>query len=532
MQKLLSDISKGKLEDSLCGIAFKHIPAALALSDLETGKLVAANEYFMELVGYPLHILLGKTSQDLGLWPNWAHRNFLVNELEKHGTLRNREVLLRTAHRGILNILASFEHVQIGEREYVLGMAVDITERKRAAEKQEEAIAMAEAANQAKSTFLANMSHELRTPLTAVSGFTQLLHHLFAKDGSPDKAQVLQYLERIRRNTQHLENIVNDVLDLSKVESGKLEIQRLTFDLKEEVQNVIANFSEQARAKGISLMLEYDSTAPVTVETDPQRLNQVLTNLIANAIRFTSRGSILVAVRADNKLVELCVQDSGEGMDESKHKEIFEMFVQADSSISRKYGGTGLGLPISRKLARLMGGDVQLLWSTPGLGSVFSFTFAPGENAKFKAIASPPKKTPDVLPAQNKLPRTPQKGVQRLLGKKVLVVEDGTDNRELLAYFLKQAGASVSTAVNGQQGVDIAVGNNFDVVLMDVHMPGLDGYQATELLRERGCQIPVLAVTAAAMKDPRQDKSVFSAYLTKPFNSNDLVDAISTLCSH
>jgi signal transduction histidine kinase/ActR/RegA family two-component response regulator len=377
------------------------------------------------------------------------------------------------------------------------------------------------AASRAKSRFIANTSHELRTPLGAIIGFVDLV-----LDTNPDEKQKRQYLEVVRKNAHQLLQIVNEVLDLSKIEAEKIEIEKCSFQLKDLIEDIQSLMSLKAETKGLLFYIELDKPLPEIVYTDPLRLKQILINLIGNAIKFTSQGEVRVKVsqiQSSKNFITLQfdISDTGPGIDAEFEKYLFEAFSQADSSLVRKYGGTGLGLSLSRSLAKLLNGELVLQSSTPGKGSVFRL-----------------KIDIDILNQQTQTAVERKSGQieskQRdLIGKMILVVDDSMDNQILIKQYLSKAGAQVDLAENGQKAIDMIEinSNSYDVILMDLQMPVLDGYQTTKRLRENGCKIPIVAFTAHAMKEERDKAkaSGFNGYLTKPIERQVLISTLADI---
>ncbi|MCC6229976.1 MAG: PAS domain S-box protein [Phycisphaerales bacterium] len=373
-------------------------------------------------------------------------------------------------------------------------------------QKLEAARAEAEAANRAKSDFLARVSHEFRTPLNAVLGFTELVD---------DEASRVDALATIRCNAEHLLSLINDILDLSKIEAGKLKAASEPTDAISEIRHAVELHSQRAQAKGISLSCEVVNAPPGQIQSDPMRLRQILINLVGNAIKFTERGEVRVCVeyRADNRL-SVHVRDTGIGIDPRHLVSLFEPFQQVDSSMSRRSSGTGLGLSISKHLAEMLGGNITVQ-SEPGQGSVFALTISalPAKAIEREVQVGPP-------PAH----------VTPLEGLRVLLAEDGEDNQRLFCCFLKRAGAVVTLANNGQEAIEraqqaLAEGSPPQVLLMDMQMPILDGYEATSRLRAAGYSLPIVALTAHATLTDRQRclDAGCDDFATKPISARDLI---------
>ncbi|PWU17683.1 MAG: hypothetical protein C5B49_08380, partial [Bdellovibrio sp.] len=335
----------------------------------------------------------------------------------------------------------------------------------------------AEAANRAKTAFLANMSHEIRTPLGAVLGFAELL-----SDPKLTQMEREEYITTIQRSGSQLLSLINDVLDLSKIEADRLELEILEFDFRAFLKDLqsLAKAEMIARRRLIRISVECDPGVPAIIKSDPVRMRQIIINLVANAIKFTHHGSVELHVSLDSAnsaersatWLSIRVADTGVGMSREQQQNIFQAFSQADGTIARKYGGTGLGLVLARKIARQMGGDLVLESSEPERGSTFKVTL-PVHGSAGLAAASPAASAPTDWEA----------GVD-LTGVKVLVVEDCVENQLLIKRFLNLANAEVSVANNGREAVDLALNGLFDVVLMDIQMPEMDGREATQRLRQ------------------------------------------------
>lgn len=377
--------------------------------------------------------------------------------------------------------------------------------------KLEDATKRAQQANHFKSAFLANMSHEIRTPLTAIIGFSDILKDKNAQQSDWDYAG-----ESIARNGNHLLQIINDVLDISKIEAGKLDVECIPVALIELTREVASATSLSASTKGIDFQLSYDFPLPEMIITDPTRLRQVLINLINNAIKFTDYGSVSLEVGTsqDHEQLSFTVSDTGIGMTEDQISTIFDDFSQADLTTTRRFGGTGLGLSISQHLARKLNGDLQVL-STPGKGSRFTLEIKLEKPEGCKLLRSEP--IAETAPAQNYNDSTE---CSTMLSGKVLLAEDNKDNQRLISLYIRQLGAEVVIANNGKEALELALVDDFDLVLMDMQMPVMDGVEAMHMLRSTGCATPVIALTANAM---RQDKERCLAagctdFLTKPIS--------------
>ncbi|MGZ3769999.1 MAG: response regulator [Bdellovibrio sp.] len=385
----------------------------------------------------------------------------------------------------------------------------------------QEAKNAAQVASNEKLNFLATMSHELRTPLTSILGFSELLgeENLAAEEKKG-------LLTRVKRNGELLTRLIDEILDLSKIESGKIEIELMDVDLQELINDVIGVLSLQAQKKGIELRFKVEDGIPKTITTDPTRLRQILSNLIGNAIKFTSKGWVQVSVKAEPNanLVHFLIEDTGEGISSENAEKIFEPFVQADSSHTRRFGGTGLGLVLSRKIARTLGGDVNLIKSVPGKGSIFEATVELKKNIGMLngAVSYGDQK---VLVQQKSENTTLE---NQLNGIHILVVDDSKDNQLLVSLLLNHYGASVETASSGQEALGKTKNQEFDIVLMDIQMPQMDGYETVQLMRERDYKKPIIALSAYAMRSDLEKslESGFNDHVSKPINKSELIAAI------
>jgi len=378
----------------------------------------------------------------------------------------------------------------------------------------------AENANRLKSAFLANMSHEIRTPLGALMGFAELL-----EDPSLPIDQRQKFIQTIKRNGTALTNLIDDILDLSKVEAGHLEIIHEEICPVSLAEDVLALLGKMAEQKGIKLLFKTRGEIPYKIISDGNRIRQILMNIVGNAIKFTEKGTIEVILSSQkkwnqNSLLSIEVVDSGIGIPPDKLHKLFKPFTQADNSITRRFGGTGLGLTLSKKLAQLLGGDLVLEKSIPGEGSTFVVhIFA--RTVQEKAPEAVLVKAMNV--AEESLNTTGS-----LTGQKILVVEDSIDNQALMEIILKKKGAEVDFAGNGEDGLKKALSRDYDVVLMDIQMPIQDGYETVQKLKSKKYNKPIIALTAHAMADEKEKCIRVGCvdFLSKPINQKQLVDKI------
>jgi hypothetical protein len=385
----------------------------------------------------------------------------------------------------------------------------------------------AQAANETKSQFLANVSHELRTPLTAILGYGELLREQM-QDRS-DLAPFREPCEAICRNGEHLLGLINDLLDLAKIEAGKVTVERAPLSLRRLVAEIESAVRIKAAEQGLALHIQFVGAIPETIVSDATRLKQILLNLLGNAIKFTERGRVTLSVelttphgRPGPAMLQFTVADTGIGMTPKELARLFRPFMQADASTTRRFGGTGLGLTISRHLARLLGGDLTVT-SEPGRGSTFVATVDPGPlvGPRFSNEDQPQAAGPPPTPAAICLPY------------RILLAEDGPDNQRLIATLLKMAGAEVVVVENGRQCLEAALAAEgspqpFDLVITDVQMPEMDGYEASRRLRKAGFRRPILALTANAMQKDREMSLAAGcdAHIAKPIHRQSFYEAI------
>jgi PAS domain S-box-containing protein len=407
-----------------------------------------------------------------------------------------------------------FSETVLGQRRFYTGLVRDATARKKAEQVLIDAKNVADAASRAKSEFLANMSHEIRNPMTGVMGYADILL------GRLQDPKDIECVRTIKDSGQYLLQIVNDLLDLAKIESQGLELEREEIHLPTFLTDVYTLMEGAARAKSLPLVLKYDGMIPQKIEGDSKRLRQILMNLLSNAVKFTHQGGAELTVRYDTELRELQLQvsDSGIGMTEEQQKNLFKPFTQGDSSVTKAYGGTGLGLAITKRLVEALEGRISVM-SSPGQGSTFTVTLP------VRVLAGSAYRS---MAEESEIPRLAE---QESLGARVMVVEDQPDIRRLMEYFIADAGCSVTSFDSGEAALNAIEQRRdaFDVILMDMHMPRLDGYETTRRLRALGFTKPIVAVTAGAMAS--DEANCFAAgcsdYVSKPIDRAKLLEVIA-----
>ena len=491
--------------------ALEQCPVSVVITDLE-GRIEYANPKFTELTGYTLDEVLGQTSRILKSGDTSPEEYRQLWETIRtgewsgyfHNRKKNGELFWEAAR--ICPIRDSR-----GAPTHYLAVKEDITDRRRIEEALAQAKESAEAANRAKSEFLANMSHEIRTPMNGIIGFTQLTLQ------TPLAGDQRDYLETVESSGHALLRIINDILDFSKIEAGHLEMEREPFSLRETLAGAVSTVAPEAMGKGLDLSWDIEPAVPDALLGDSTRLRQVLLNLLGNAVKFTARGFIRVEVGAETvsggtAVLHFAVKDSGIGIPPSQQQAIFEPFQQADGSTTRKYGGTGLGLAISSRLAQHMRGRVWVE-SEVGRGSTFHVTASFGVGATASKTASERGESLD--------PDRPSLSL--------LVAEDDPISRTLASTALAHQGHKVTTAANGVEAIWLLEQRHFDLVLMDVQMPQMDGLEATARIRKRearlGGRVPIVAMTAHAMKGDRERclAAGMDDYISKPLDVSQML---------
>ncbi len=518
-EAMTAELSAAKASaDRLAEIA-RRTSNAVIITDRQ-GLVEWVNEGFTRISGYTLEEVRGRKPGDLLQGPKSDPAAARAMG-EAVRAVKPAKVEIVNYAKGGAEYRLSIEIVPLRDAEGVhtgfMAIESDITEQHAARE-------AAEAANRAKSAFLANMSHEIRTPLTAILGFADVLREDGNLDAAPEHR--LATIDTIRRAGNHLLTVINDMLDLSKIEANKMTVERVDTSLVKIVRDVESMMRPRAAAKGVTLTTVLGTPVPDRILSDPTRLRQMLINLVGNAVKFTDQGSVTVRVEVESgpsgPRLLIDVEDTGPGMTQEQASRLFQVFGQADDTVTRRFGGTGLGLTICRRLSSLMNGSVVLLRTEPGVGSCFRLELpleaVPGATmvADLDAVADAPAAPQHV-------------GV---LNGRILLAEDGIDNQRLIAFHLKKAGATVTVADNGRIALEkidaaIAAGEPFDLLVSDMQMPEMDGYTLARRLRQRGMTLPIVALTAHAMAEDRARcmEAGCDDYATKPIDKGALLAA-------
>jgi PAS domain S-box-containing protein len=527
LRRMLQHLDPSKAVPPRVRSALDTLAEGLIVLDNEH-RIVLANQAFAEIVGKPPEQLMGMAVSHLP-W-EYKHGATLaqggpwVDVLASGSPARGIMMRLRDPQSNLRSFSVNCSPVLGGEGETrgVLVSLDDVTRLEQNELELRKTKDEAESANRAKSDFLARMSHEIRTPMNAILGFADILRRGYEESA----AERQEYLETIHSSGQHLLDLINDILDLSKIEAGKLEFETSRCSPHALISEVASILSVRARQKGIALLVEWDGKAPATIQTDPTRLRQAITNLIGNAIKFTETGGVRVVARiiraGRTPKLSIDVIDSGIGMHRGILGRIFQPFSQADTSITRRFGGTGLGLSISKQIAEALGGDISVS-SEPGKGSTFTLTIDTGP-LDGVAMLDPQAIQSVATSTQNVI-----RPAARLDGVRVLLAEDGASNRKLISLMLERVGAVIESAEDGQAAVALAMKNTYHVILMDMQMPIMDGYTAATMLRRKGLTIPIIALTAHAMRGDEEKcrAAGCSGFVTKPIDMDLLLRTIA-----
>ncbi|WP_243361073.1 two-component regulator propeller domain-containing protein [Fundidesulfovibrio terrae] len=490
---------------------FQYSPVAVAISSVHDNRILQVNNAFCSLTGFPAEEILGRTGSELGIWQDTSARRMMLDEVMASRVVLNRELGMISRDGRQTHALCSAALIDVFNEPCVLWLVSDISDRKVLELKLIDARERAEAANRAKSDFLANVSHEIRSPMNAVLGLTELA----LRRNPPEDMR--KYLAKISSASHVLLGVINDLLDLSKIEAGKMELSLARFDLQTILDRVSDIYVSKAREKGVEFSVDILEGTPTDLVGDGLRLEQILINLVGNAVKFTSAGVVTVEVSGTldgqgRTELTFTVRDTGIGMSPEQLGRVFKPFVQADTSTSRRFGGTGLGLSIVSKLVEMLGGRITAR-STPGSGSTFVFI------VPFALVG------PGAMDSAGHAEDS-----SGLEGVRALVVDDNALNRELTFELLKMAGVESKTASGGHEALAMLEEEDFDVALLDVQMPVMDGYELSRAIREQRAGRPMilLALTAHGMSGDRERclEAGMDGYLTKPIMPDVLFAAL------
>lgn len=497
-----------KNEVLLRSVIASSLDGMITLND--EGCITTWNPAAEEMFGYTQEEVIGNEMANLIIPPEHreAHKQGFSRFLQTHtSNIMNRRLELKAMRKDGSTFPAelTITAARHNNRYYFNGFIRDISERVQKESELLQTRLQAELAAKAKTDFLSVMSHEIRTPLHAIIGFSHLL-----LDNRPRPDQ-MEFLNMLKFSGETLLHIINDILDFNKLESGKLELDQEEFSLKELLDNIYKTFLPKSKEKGIELLLHYDANLPASIKADPGRLSQVLNNLVSNAIKFTHTGYVkievnLVDTEGHYLIADFAVTDTGIGIAYDKQQKIFDLFTQADSDTTRKYGGTGLGLSIAKKIVQLMGSEIKLQ-SHPWNGSKFYFRL------KLQQAAGTVTVTPEPEPEEKKYNR------QAFAGKKILLAEDNTINIMVAKQFVLDWGGDVDVAINGQEALELYLSNHYDLVLMDLQMPVMDGFTSTKEIRKHNSMVPVIALTASSINEVLNSiiDCGMNDYISKPF---------------
>jgi PAS domain S-box-containing protein len=509
----------------------ESLQAGVMLVDADTREIAYANTAACSLIGLTMEYLAGLVCHK-HVCPAEVNSCPIIDLKQK---VDNTERILLAADGSQIPIIKNAVPVSFKGRNFILESFIDIRDRKNLEEAMKAAKDTAEAANSAKSQFLARVSHEIRTPMNGVLGFMRLLE----SDVITEKQRV--YVRMALSSGENLLNIINDILDVSKIEAGKLALSAVDFDLTVLVEEVVDFFREQALQKGLKLTIYISSEGPLLLRGDLHRLRQILVNLIGNAIKFTEHGEITVRTKTEEAgsefvLLTCSVIDTGMGIPTDMQKNIFEAFAQVDSSSTRRFGGTGLGLTIVKQLTGIMGGNIEVE-SKMGVGSTFRFTIRLDKQAAPAGDAASNGMNADLVAPLHSSDSPLSTSIRTFTGN-ILIVDDHLMNQQLMRTMIQQYGCTIETASNGREAVDMIAEKSFDIVFMDCQMPEMDGFEATRLIRMREASeekdkkrahTHIIALTAHAMVDYRNlcISSGMDDYLSKPFKVEALINMLA-----
>ncbi|MBX9850341.1 MAG: PAS domain S-box protein [Cytophagaceae bacterium] len=498
-------------QQALINSILDHLPINIFIKD-KAGKFIFVNKHVLNETGFSPEEFIGRTSESLSPALIAARGHQTDEEAWKKGKSISEEIAIVDGKERHYIVGKIVLHFDLYDEPLLLGYTVDITKRKKVETDLLTAKRNAEESMKAKERFISIMSHEIRTPMNAVVGITHLLLQ------QAHDAQEQEYFNALKISSENLLKILNNVLDLSKIESGKIVFEEIDFDLEEVLKKVKELFLFRAAEKNVAIEIEIDSRIPETIKGDPSRLNQILVNLLSNSIKFTEEGLIKIKVKLldqnkDRIHLLFSVIDTGIGISQDKISTIFESFTQANSAINRKYGGTGLGLTITKRLIELQNGNIGVESQlNKGSKFIFDLTFLSSE-IKYESCD---------LDISN---------IRNLAGLKALVVEDNKMNQMVVTKFLEKENVAVYIADDGEKAIKLLRENTYDIVLMDLQMPGLDGFETSRLIRNelKNMSLPIIAFTASSSSniEAKVLKAGMNDYIVKPFEPEDFYSKIA-----
>ena len=507
-RKLSAEVQKRKESESQMAMLIDNIPLNVIVSSFD-GSVLRANAFALQTFNILAEDIYSYNVSEF--YVNPFERDMIMETIKFEGKVSNNIVKFKRLNANEMSIMISIIPIIYNDNKALLSIMVDLTERIQMEENLRDAKVTADSANRSKSEFLANMSHEIRTPMNAIIGFTELLNE------QVKEPRLKGYIKTIKSAGHSLLTLINDILDLSKIEAGKLEINKTSvnlFDLSDDIGNI---FTMSVKNKGLEFIIEVDENIPKSLLLDEIRLRQILVNLVGNAIKFTDEGYVKLKMYAVNvnehqsKLdLQIEIEDSGMGIPKNQLEHIFNAFEQQEGQDNRKFGGTGLGLSISNRLIKMMGGNISL-GSTAGEGTTFFVHFY---NVEISAVEAENKKDDSLIFNAQTIVFKPAT---------VLVVDDIKDNRELIVNNFENTALKMITASDGQKAISQYEKEKPDLILMDIRMPNMDGYEAASKIRQMG-DTPIVALTASVMKDEceRIKNEHFDGYLRKPVLRDDL----------